>query len=63
MSVAQTQLAPDAVREFVATVDRIVSETVDVQSRVAGLLFAGLVLVAEGREEVNDSLGSTTPGP
>lgn len=63
MSVAQTQLTPEAYREFVATVDRIVNETVEVRSRVAGLLYAGLVLAAQGTEDIGDSAGSATPGP
>lgn len=63
MSVCQTRPTLEARREFVSTVDRIVEETVQLRSRVAGLLYAGLVLAAQGTEEVGDSGGSTTSGP
>ena len=63
MSETPTQLTPEAHHEFVAAVDRISKEAVELHSQVAGLLYTGLLLAAQGAEEVGDSASSTTPGP
>lgn len=62
MSVTDTRTL-EANRQFVTTVDRFVTEAGDLSSRVVGLLYTGLVLAAQGVEEVGDSGGSTIVGP
>lgn len=63
MAVYDAKTALEANREFIATVDRLMTEAGDLPSRVAGLLYAGLSLAAQGSEEVGDSGGSATNGP
>lgn len=62
MSAYDTR-ALEANREFLATVDQIVTEAGELPSRAAGLLYTGLVVATKGAEEVGDSGGSTVVGP
>ncbi len=60
---ATTSATPEAYREFLTTADRAVTGTEELTANVAGLLYAGLVLAAQGTKEVRDSAASTTYGP
>ncbi len=63
MTTCDARSTPEAYHEFIATVDRVSKETSKLRSHVAGWLYTGLVLAAQGAEEVNDSAASTINGP
>ncbi len=60
---ATPDASPETYREFLATADRAVTGTEELTANVAGLLYTGLVLAAQGAKEVRDSAASTTSGP
>lgn len=54
---------PEPYREFVTAVNGIVEEAVKVPSRVAGLLYAELLIAADGLEEAGNPGGFAVAGP